>query len=319
MDPGEAPVQLLAQDGRGGAGLFHALGRHLAMKAGRQQPAGLAVFQPVQYLAQDAKARGHDAAGIARMHALGEDLHLEHAAGHAAQAGGEPELVVVAGAGIEADHQADVAQALAQRVHVGQQVVGAAFLAGLDQADDARVRELLALERGNGGDAGVHGVAVVGAAAAIQPAVLVLRRPRAEVLAPAAEFGLLVQVAVHQDGLGRHVARALATAGRHFAAQHRRAALEPDHFESQALHLLRLDPGRGVAHNGVDVAVLRPLRVEHRRLRGHGDVILQLGHDLAVPGLADLGQRALGLESAGRKAGVHGQAPGGAAVAAPLY
>jgi hypothetical protein len=57
-----------------------------------------------------------------------------------------------------------VAQAGAQGVDVGQQVARAAFLAGLDQADDARVRHVLALERLHGGNAGVHRVAVVGAA-----------------------------------------------------------------------------------------------------------------------------------------------------------
>jgi hypothetical protein len=36
---------------------------------------------------------------------------LERAAGHAAQAGGQPQLVVVAGAAVQADHQAHIAQA----------------------------------------------------------------------------------------------------------------------------------------------------------------------------------------------------------------
>ena len=87
----------------------------------------------------------------------------------------------VARAAVEADHQAHVAQAAAQRVHIGQQVVGAAFLAGLDQADDARVRHALALQFLHGGDAGVHRIAVVGAATAVEPAVLVLRAPRPQV------------------------------------------------------------------------------------------------------------------------------------------
>ena len=42
---------------------------------------------PVQYLAQDAKARGHEPARVARVHAFAEDFHLQDAADHAAQVG----------------------------------------------------------------------------------------------------------------------------------------------------------------------------------------------------------------------------------------
>ena len=44
----------------------------------------------------------------------------------AAQAGGEPELVIVAGAAVEADHQADLAQPVFECIDIGQQVVRAA-------------------------------------------------------------------------------------------------------------------------------------------------------------------------------------------------
>jgi hypothetical protein len=115
------------------------------MEAGGQQAARGAVFQPIEHLAHDAKARRHQARGVARVDALGQHLHLERAAGHAAQAGGEPQLVVVARAAVQANHQAHIAQACAQRVHIGQQVIRARLFAGLDQADDARVRRVLAL------------------------------------------------------------------------------------------------------------------------------------------------------------------------------
>ena len=67
----------VAEDLRGRARLFDALGRDVAMEAFGQQAARLAVFQPIQQLAQDAKGRRHQAAGIARVHAFAQDLDLE--------------------------------------------------------------------------------------------------------------------------------------------------------------------------------------------------------------------------------------------------
>ena len=235
------------------------------------------------------------------MDALGQDLDLERARGHAAQAGGEPQLVVVARARIQAHHQRHVAHAGLQRIDVGQQIARAAFFAGLDEADDARVRNALPLELLNGGDAGVDRVAVVGAAAAVELAVLVLGRPGAEVVAPAAEFGLLVQMAVHQYGVGG------AGLGRvDLEEQHRRAAFEADHFEFQAFDLLRFDPRGGVAHHGVQQALLGPVGREHGRLGGDGDVVGELANNVVVPGLAHpfKGQRR--LQDLGGNTGVHG-------------
>ncbi len=304
VGPGETLVDLVAQDGGGGPGLRDAIGRHLAVETGRQQAAGGAVFQPVQHLAHDAKARRHQARGVARMDALGEDLDLEHAAGHAAQAGGEPELVVVAGAAVQADHQAHVAQARAQGIHIGQQVGRAAFFAGFDQTHDARVRRALRLERLDGGDAGVDRVAVVGAAATIELALHDLGRPGAEVAAPAGELGLFVQVAIHQHGLARgwlrgvarHARRrgaVFACAGRHFKEQHRRArhpvgVVQAHDLQREALDLLRAHPvGRAVQH-AVEQAMRGPVGIEGGRLGRHLDVAHQLGHDAARPGRVDM-------------------------------
>jgi hypothetical protein len=49
------------------------------------------------------------------MDALGEDLDLQRTGDVAAQAGGEPELVVIAGAAVETDDERDVAEPLAER------------------------------------------------------------------------------------------------------------------------------------------------------------------------------------------------------------
>ena len=155
---------------------------------------------------------------------------------------------------------------------------------------------LLAFERLDRGNPGIHRVAVVGAATAIELAVLVLGRPGPEVAAPAGEFGLFVQVPVHQYRLlagGRGVGGAVrgACAGGHFKKQQRRAPIEPDHLQPQTFHLLGLDPAGSLARDGIQKAVRRPLGVEHRRLGRNADVLRQLGHDLLVPGSADLLER----------------------------
>ena len=229
------------------------------MKALRQQRARLAVFKPVQHLAHDAKARRHETAGVTRMHAFSENFHLQHTTGHATQRSCQPELVVVASARIQADHQPHIPQPRAQGIDIRQQVVGAAFFAGFDQADDARVRHVLRLQGLNGGDAGVHRVAIVGAATAKQLAVFVLGRPGPEVVAPAGELGLLVQVAIHQHGFG-----GAGFGGRHFEKHHRRAPFHPDNLQLEAFHLLRLNPGRRIAHHGVDMAMAGPVLVKGR-------------------------------------------------------
>ena len=252
------------------------------------------------------------------MDTFGQHFDLECAAGHTAQAGGEPELVVVARAAVEADHQRYVTQAVVagrtQRVHVGQQVVGATFFAGLDQAHDTWVGCALALERLHGGDAGVHRVTIVGTAPAVQFAVFVFGSPGAQVVAPAGELGLFVEVAVHQHGLAGHGGRVRRRARRccNLEKQHRGAPCEPHDFQRQAFDLLRLDPRGRVAHDGVDVAVLRPVRVKARRLGRNGDVVGELAHDVAVPRPGDVGQRLVGRKDGGGDAGVHGKAPAAA-------
>jgi hypothetical protein len=274
-------------------------------RACSMRSAGMLQWKLCGSRAQDAEAGGHQAAGVAGVDAFGEDLHLQGAGDVAAQRGGEPELVVVAGAGVQAHHQAHLAQARAQQVQVGRQVEGAAFLAGLDQADHAGARQALLVQRQQRSDGGVDRVAVVGAAAAVEQAVLVLGGPGAEVAAPAVEFGLLVEVAVHHHGVG-----AAGAGGGHLEIDHRRAAFEANDFQRQPGHLLAFHPRGGVAHHAVDVAVAGPVGIEHRALGRDGDVVGERGNDLFVPGaLGKGGQRGsfVGLQRQQGITGVHGR------------
>ena len=135
------------------------------------------------------------------MHAFLEHLDGQIAAGHAAQRGGQPHLVVVAAAGIEADDQRRLADALGEMIDVVRQIVAARFLAGLDHDHAARMRNLLRLQGHDRGQRAEDRIAVVGAAAPIQPVAFDDRLPRPEMLRPAGHFRLLVEMAVEQHAI----------------------------------------------------------------------------------------------------------------------
>ncbi len=80
------------------------------------------------------------------MHALVEDAHGEGARQHAAQRGGEPELVVIAAAGIEADDESGRADPRRQMIDVERQIVAARFLARLNEDDATRMRDALIVQ-----------------------------------------------------------------------------------------------------------------------------------------------------------------------------
>ena len=212
------------------------------------------------------------------MNAFVEHLHFEVAGDQSTQRRGEPQLIVVARARIEAHDETHLAEPLAQRIDVRQQIVAARLLAGFDQTDATRTLDALRVQRGKCGDARVDRVAVVGAAAAVELVVLELGRPRPEVVAPAVELGLLVEVAVQHDGFV-----AARTGRRRLEEDHRRAARQANDFEFQAAHRLLFGPLRGVGDHALQIAVLDPLGIERRTLGRHGDVVRQRGHDLVVP------------------------------------
>src|SRR5690606_18996955 len=122
---------------------------------------------------------------------LGQHVDAQRARHVAAQRGREPELVVVAAFGIEADDERRLAEPVGERVDVRGQIRAAAFLAGLDQDHAARVRDALVGERAQRAQRAEHRVAVVRAAAAVELAVAEHRRPRGEAFGPTGELGLL--------------------------------------------------------------------------------------------------------------------------------
>ena len=175
--------------------------------------------------------------------------------------------------------------------------------------------DTLGLERLDGGHAGVHRVAIVCTAAAVQLAVVDLGGPGAEIAAPAGELGLLVEVAVHEHGLARcgRGRAVLPRTGRDLEEQHRRARLpgrivQAKDLELQTRHLLRLHPVGCALQDPVQQTMLGPIGIKSRRLGGHLDVALQFGHDALGPGFVHMGLQGLGLQgqNVGGQAGVHG-------------
>ena len=74
-----------------------ARGRHLHVEVAHEDARAL-VLDTREKLPRDAEARGYDAAGRARVHALAQHFHGEDAVDHAAQRRGAPQLLVVAAA-----------------------------------------------------------------------------------------------------------------------------------------------------------------------------------------------------------------------------
>ena len=116
------------------------------------------------------------------MHAFGQYVDAQRAGQVAAQRRRAPQLLVVAAFGIEADHQVGRADAVSQQVDVIGQVEAAAFFATFDQHDAMRVRDALFLQRTDGRQRAERRVAIVGAAATVQLAVLDYRGPRVEIV-----------------------------------------------------------------------------------------------------------------------------------------
>ena len=213
------------------------------------------------------------------MHALGQHLDGEDAVHQAAQRRGAPELAVIAAARIEADDERRRADTRRELVEISRQVEAAALLAALDQDHAAPVRPLVLVQLPERRDGAEHRVAVVGAAAAVELALLDHRRPRAEPLAPAGHLGLLVEVAVEEHGVFG------GSGARHVDQQARRAAFEPHDLELHPRDRVALAPLRGEPRRLIDIAVRLPVAVEVRRLRRDADVLDERRDDGVVPQL----------------------------------
>src|SRR5205823_12470319 len=75
-----------------------------------------------------------------------------------------------------------------------------------------------------------------------------------------------------------------------------RAALEPHDLHAQPFDRACATPLLDQGDRAVEVAVRRPLGIEHRRLRGDRHVLGERGQDVAVPRLLHERQRACGVE-----------------------
>ncbi len=232
-----------------------------------------------------------DAAGVAVGGGL-HDLDGEDAADQATQRGGAPELLVVATAAVEADDEVRRADALLQVIDVGRQVEAAALFAGFDEHHAAVVGDALLLERGDGGERGVGGVTVVGAAAAIELVALAHGDPRALALVPTLHLRLLVAVPVKQ----RRAVVATAAEGRDLDEDHRRALLDAHDLHGHVLQRMLGAPATDVLDRRVEVSVLGPLRIEVRAERRDADVRLELGDDRVVEAPIDERAHCSGLQ-----------------------
>ena len=252
-----------------------------------EQRAGDGVLDAVEELADDPEARRHDAARRPGVDALLEDVDREDAVDEAAQRRGDPEPLGVERAGVEADHELRRSEAAGEELEVRGEIGAARLLARLDQDEQAGVRDA---RRPRGLDRQERcecGVAVVGAAAAVEPIALEDRDPRAEPVAPSGHLGLLVEVAVEQDRAFREgrVGR------RDLAHDQRRQAVDALDVDRHALDRPRREPAVDELDGPLHVAVGLPVGVVGRRHVRDRDVVLQRRQDLVGPAAGDvLGQ-----------------------------
>src|SRR3546814_3427039 len=92
------------------------------------------------------------------------------------------------------------------------------------------------LQRLDRGQRSVDRVAIVGAAAAVQPVAAQHRLPRAEVVVPAGHFRLLVEVSVEQHA----VVAGCGARGRNVDEDQRRAAFRSEEHTSELQSLMRI-------------------------------------------------------------------------------
>src|SRR5262249_43681368 len=123
-------------------GLFSSIARDLDVKRGGQDLAGLRVFEPIEEHAEDSKARGDQAAAVARVDAFGEELDRQIARDEPAKRSRAPQAIVGAASRVEAHDEARAPDPILERLDVHWQIVAPALLAALDDDHRARVGNL---------------------------------------------------------------------------------------------------------------------------------------------------------------------------------
>ena len=203
------------------------------------------------------------------MNALVQHLDGQRARRQPAQRCRDPQPLVVAAAGIESYDEIDAAQTWCEHLKVCRKIVAAAFLARFDNADTAAMRRAFGIERANRRERREDRIAVVGAAASIQLAILDHRDPRPEAFAPARHFGLLVEMAIEE-----HRARVCdRMCRRYFEHENRRSSLQAHDFDRERANRLLAHPTLGQRDDVFNMAVGFPCGIEMRRLCGNANVI----------------------------------------------
>ncbi len=169
----------------------------------------------------------------------------------------------------------------ARCVDVGREVVAPALFAGLDQDAAARMADALLVEQPERQQRGEGGIAVVGAAAAIESTVAKHRLPGPEVRVPAHHLGLFVEVSVEEN---RVVALPRA---RVLHPENGRPSGELHHFDRELRERLCLAPLAGQRHRAVQFALRLPVGLEGGRLGGNCDVLPQRRENARLPGRFD--------------------------------
>ena len=152
---------------------------------------------------------------------------------------------------------------------------------------------LLFLERLDGRDGGIGGIAIVRTTATVELAVEIFWRPGSQTIAPAVKLRLFVQMPVHQHRL---TTRALRACRSHLEKQNGCSSRQTNDFQRETRDFLRFDPSCGALDDLVEITRLRPVRIKGGGFGGDLDVVAQLTNEIVVPSLTDRGQDLRSIE-----------------------
>jgi len=259
-DPGELVVHVVAEHTRGTPDLHIPVVRNHAVKQLQRTRGG--ILDAVEELTGDHEAVRHDARRSSRVHTLREDVHPEVAVDDTTEGVGHPEPIVVAGPGVEADHQIRSADLLGIRREVSGQITTPAFLVRLDEDDDPRKRESLSSQDLESGDGCEGRIPVVSETATVELVALEHGVPCGQPFSPAVEWRLLVEMSVEEYRPGSFPREFHEDDGSTIVAL---LVLERELLDRETENGLRVRPVHEELDGAIHVTVFLPLRIEVRR------------------------------------------------------
>ena len=277
-NPREFACDLLAQNLRAVLELRQALRRNFRVELRGRDLSRFGLLNALQKGAGDRKGLRRNARGRARVHAVGENVHIKRKEHCAAKTHRRPKPLVVAAGAVQDRDEGDLADAWGDFGEPVLEVNRLAFFSRFVEAYGARTGRTRLIKRHQRGHGRVEVVAVVARAAPVEAIALDHGLEGFAAIGPPLAFGLLVEVAVEKDRAGRLG----ACCGRDVEEKRGRAAGLAEHFEGALRKALGRPAGR-IAAGFKQKPVFLPLRIKAHRLGGNLDELAERLKGFALP------------------------------------